>query len=93
MGDRRRANEPLDPALVRKARAEEIDDFRQMRVYKKVLLEKCMKATGKRPIGVRWIDINKGDAISPKYRSRFVAKHTTIPSSPSCSLQLLRLRG
>ena len=29
---------------------------------------------GRKVIGVRWIDINKGGSISPKYRSRIVAK-------------------
>lgn len=28
----------------------------------------------KRPIQVRWIDVNKGDAKSPNYRSRLLAK-------------------
>ena len=30
--------------------------------------------TGKKPIGVRWVDINKGDDQNPDYRSRLVAK-------------------
>ena len=30
--------------------------------------------TGKRQIGSKWIDINKGDVSNPNYRSRFVAK-------------------
>ena len=30
--------------------------------------------TGKAPIGVRWVDINKGDKVHPEYRSRLVAK-------------------
>ena len=31
-------------------------------------------ATGKRPIGARWVDISKQDEENPKYRSRSVAK-------------------
>ena len=34
----------------------------------------CFEVTGKAPIGVRWVDINKGDDQSPEYRSRLVAK-------------------
>ena len=34
----------------------------------------CISETGKRPIGVRWVDIKKGDEESPEYRSRLVAK-------------------
>ena len=59
------SGEPLDSALVRRARAEEIDYFRQMGVYRKVPVSKCIEVTGRRPIGVRWIDVNKGDVDSP----------------------------
>ena len=45
-----------------------------MGVYKKVPLSKRTSATGKRPIGVRWIDINKGDDLVPECRSRIVAQ-------------------
>ena len=37
--------------------------------------------TGKQPIGSKWIDINKGDAKAPNYRSRLVAKE--IKRGPS----------
>ena len=37
-------------------------------------MEDCRKETGKRPIRVRWIDCNKGDAVHPNFRSRLVAK-------------------
>ena len=30
--------------------------------------------TGKRPIGVKWVGINKGDEANPEYRSRLLAK-------------------
>ena len=29
---------------------------------------------GNSPIGVRWVDVNKGDSNCPNYRSRLVAK-------------------
>ena len=37
-----------------------------------------MRTTGKRPIGVRWVDVNKGDAVNPEYRSRLVAKEIKV---------------
>ena len=30
--------------------------------------------TGCKPIGTRWVDINKGDDVDPNYRSRIVAQ-------------------
>ena len=68
------SGEKLEATLVRDARKEEIAYFKSMGVYRKVPISKCYEATGRRPIDVRWIDINKGDSKSPKYRSRLVAK-------------------
>ena len=34
------------------------------------------------PIGVRWVDVNKGDKTSPNYRSRFVAMEFKIDERP-----------
>ena len=64
----------LDPEKVKEARTEELGYFRRYEVYKKVPTKECWEKTGKAPIGVRWIDINKGDADNPEYRSRLVAK-------------------
>ena len=64
----------LDPAAVKKARAEEIDYVHKMSLYTKVPVEECCKKTGRAPITVRWIDINKGDKKDPNYRSRLVAR-------------------
>ena len=68
------SGEPLVPALMRAARLEEMAYFKEMKVYEKVSVEECMRATGRKPIGVRWVDINKGDSAQPNYRSRLVAK-------------------
>ena len=56
------------------ARAEEIKIFNQYSVYTKVPWEEAKRLTGKAPIGVRWVDVNKGDSVNPEYRSRLVAK-------------------
>ena len=68
------SGEPLVPSLMRAARVEEMQYFKEMKVYEKVSIKECMRVTGRKPIGVRWVDINKGDSAQPNYRSRLVAK-------------------
>ena len=65
---------PLEPSKVIAARQEEMDYFKNMQVYEYSTNADCKAATGKSPIGVRWIDINKGDSQATNYRSRLVAK-------------------
>ena len=36
-------------------------------------IEECWKETGKAPVGVRWVDTNKGDKENPEYKRRLVA--------------------
>ncbi len=43
-------------------------------MYEKVPIEECWKETGKAPIGVKWVDTNKGDKERPEFRCRLVAK-------------------
>ena len=47
-------------------------------MYDKVPIAQCYQKTGRVPIIVRWIDVNKGDVQSPTYRSRFVAREINI---------------
>ena len=68
------SGQQLDPKLMMAARRDEIAYFRSMGVYEKVDMAECWKETGKAPIAVRWVDINKGDSSNPNYRSRLVAK-------------------
>ena len=65
---------PLNPKQVQRARQEEIDYAHKMHLYTKVPIKEVYQATGKGPISVRWIDINKGDDENPEYRSRWVAR-------------------
>ena len=65
---------PLKPQLVKRAREEEMREFSKHGVYVKVPVKECLERTGRKPIGVKWVDINKGDEESPEYRSRLVAK-------------------
>ena len=39
-----------------------------MQVYTTVFVTERVKATGKQVIEARWVDINKRDGESPKYR-------------------------
>ena len=64
----------LEPALMMQARRDEIQYFRDMGVYEKVDIAEAWAETGKAPIAVRWVDINKRDSQNPNYRSRLVAK-------------------
>ena len=56
---------PLEPQEVRKAIREEIEYVHTMRLYEKVPISEAYQQTGKAPISVRWIDINKGDKELP----------------------------
>ena len=53
--------EELDPGEVKKARRQEVDYIRSMRLYDKVPIAQCYNRTGKAPIAGRWLDRNKGD--------------------------------
>ena len=64
----------LDPKMVKKARMDETEYARNMKLYTKVPISECIAKTGKQPIAVRWIDVNKQDATNPLYRSRLVGK-------------------
>ena len=70
--------EPLDRQGVKQAREDEMSEVRKHRVYTKVPISECWDKTGKAPIAVRWIDINKGDRVHPDYRSRLVVKEIRI---------------
>ena len=64
----------MDNDLVRAARAEEIANFKKHNVNKKVPSSQCVEVTGKQPIGLLWVDTNKGDESAPDYRSRLCAR-------------------
>ena len=60
--------------LVREARAKELEFFHSKGVWLKVPKTTARTISGKNPISVRWVDVNKGDELHPKYRSRLVAR-------------------
>ena len=61
----------LQPVLLRSGTA-----------YEYATLDECHRATGKAPIGTRWIDINNGDAAKTNYRSHLVAKEYKVDVRP-----------
>ena len=48
----------------------------------KVRIEEAWKETGKSPIAVRWVDINKRDSIHENGRSKLVAKELNTGANP-----------
>ena len=67
----------LDPALVVKARNTEIRFLvDELNAYKYDSVDNCLKTTGKRPIPVKWVDVNKRDAQRSEVRSRLAVAET-----------------
>ena len=60
---------------VKRAREEEVGIAHKLKVYREATEEE-MVADGCKPIPIRWIDINKGDAENVFVRSRMVAQET-----------------
>ena len=61
----------------------------------KRIRSEAYRNTGKRPISVKWVDVNKGDDLSPNYRSRLVARDIRLPGeqaifAPTPPLEALR---
>ena len=53
------SGQELDPAMMMAARRDEIAYFKEIGVYEKVDIAEAWRETGKAPIAVRWVDINK----------------------------------
>ena len=63
----------LDLKKVVEARKLELSYIDEKEVWVKITRKEAIRR-GIKIIGVRWIDVNKGDAIHPNYRSRLVGK-------------------
>ena len=55
-------------------------------MYVKVPIADCYAKTNKATLGIRWIDINKGDEENVELRSRLVAKESTEERMKNSSL-------
>ena len=63
----------LNPELARAARANELEYFDGKDVWEVRSIEECRRHTGKPPVTVRWVEVNKGDDVNPNIRSILVA--------------------
>ena len=63
----------LDAGNVREARSNEVQYIRDKKVYDNIPRQQALRK-GWEIIKTRLIDINKGDAANPVYRSRLVGK-------------------
>ncbi len=64
----------LKDELVHEARAKELRYFHDKGVWCKRPRLEAKQRTGRKAISVRWVDVNKGDELNPRYRSRLVAR-------------------
>ena len=64
----------LDPTLVREARQEEIGWVRKSDMFDIRPRSESFQETGKKPIDLRWVNTNKGDATHPLIRCRLVIR-------------------
>ena len=82
-------NAILVPDLVKKAREVEMGYFTKLGVYEHV--DKSHQLlTGGKVIGVRWVDVNKGDSADPEYRSRLVGRDFRWAGTMHCMRRLRR---
>ncbi len=54
----------LKDELVMAARMKELDYFNRKGVWVKVPKQRARQKTGRQPISVRWVDVNKGDELA-----------------------------
>ena len=59
-------------------------------------MQEAWKLTGRPPISVRWVEVNKGDDDNPNYRSRLVAREIRMAGedsifAPTQPLESLRM--
>ena len=72
----------LKPELVRAAREEELKVVDEMGVWELRPVAECIEVTGKKPVKVRWADVNKGDDDTPNVRCRIVATDFNVDKRP-----------
>ena len=85
----------LDPSLVKAARAKDLEYFDGKEVWELRPINECRRLTGKPPLTVRWVDVNKGDDLNPNMRSRLVARQIRLAGeeaifAPTPPLEALR---
>ena len=64
----------LNPEMMKRARELEMQYMDELKVLEDSDRDACMAETGRPPIPTDWVDINKGGALRPNYRSRLVCQ-------------------
>ena len=88
--------QPLPEELCRAARQTELDYFTSKEVWVVRKISEARQRTGRPPITVRWVEVNKGDDQNPKIRSRLVAREIRMQGedaifAPTPPLESLRM--
>ena len=78
---------PLKTDKVWEARREEMTWAKKQDLYEVVDEQVCWDETGRGPIGLKWVDRNKGDALNENYRSRLVVREIKRASVPLAELE------
>ena len=60
------------------ARLDEIKHLHPYEVCEKDPIGQCWALTGRVPVKIKWVNINKGDKVKRDYRSRLVAKELKL---------------
>ena len=76
--------QPLPADLCKEARRVENQYFRDKGVWEMRSIQEAMRVTGRRPITIRWVEVNKGDNDNPRIRSRLVAREIRGPGQEPC---------
>ena len=63
----------LSELLVKAARRKELDYFESKTVWRRAPVSEAWRVSGRPPISLRWVDVDKGDDDCPDIRSRLVA--------------------
>ena len=85
----------MDPREVKAARQKEIPCLWDMEVDEYSTEAESRAPTGRNPVGLEWIDTNKGSAKAPRYRSRLVCtevRHKGVEPISSATPPLETLR-
>ena len=75
----------LDPTLVSAGRTEGMTFRKQLNAYRYATISNCKAATGKPPVPTGWVDVNKGDAVTPLVRCTWVITETRHKTSMDTS--------
>ena len=66
--------QPMPLELVKQDRRKEFDYFAVKQAWRKISIDEAWRLTGRPPISVRWVDVDKADDEAPEIRSRLVAR-------------------